>query len=240
MRDLFQGLKGQIDFDVDARERYETRVVSKSRVLDIGGRNSSSRSRRRIALLSRNPHSTIVSSDIVEEYRPDIVDDICHTKIEPNSFDGVYCDAILEHVTEYWRALDNIYDILEEKGEAFLYVPFVYAFHDLMDYHRFTFTEVSRMLRRFSDVRLFMPGKSSGFGFVYWYILSFGTIMRFPAIHRMLAEATNRLLSLALLGLYRLKRRTITREHGNVSFDEFRFYYVYLRLNHGFCAWVRK
>jgi predicted SAM-dependent methyltransferase len=112
----------------------------RNKVLDIGGRNSTSSSGRRLKRLGTNPGTSVVATDILPDYGPDLVDDICDTRIEPRSFDGVYCDAVLEHVTEYWSAIRNIHSILEEGGEAFIYVPFYFQYHDYMDYHRFTVT----------------------------------------------------------------------------------------------------
>ena len=161
MMDLFRGIRDKLDFRLNIAEAYESRVVSKSKVLDIGGRNSSSKSRKRIDLLTKNTCNKIICTDIIVEYRPDLVDDITNTSIKPESFDGVYCDAILEHVTEYWKAVENIYSILQCGGEAFIYVPFCFLFHDKMDYHRFTFTEVARMLERFREVKIFTPSVMS-------------------------------------------------------------------------------
>ena len=48
MQDLFAGLAAQIDFDPGAREKYEALVASSNRVLDVGGRNSASASRKRL------------------------------------------------------------------------------------------------------------------------------------------------------------------------------------------------
>ena len=116
MYNLFRGTQEKIDFRLDCAEEYESRVVSMQSVLDIGGRNSASKSRKRINDLNKNPGNAIVCTDILPEYMPDLVDDIVNTSIKPESFDGVYCDAILEHVTEYWKALDNIYSILRGGG----------------------------------------------------------------------------------------------------------------------------
>jgi len=231
--DVFRGYKAYIDFRLECRDEYETRVASKQRVLDIGGRNNKSRSHARIEQLSQNHNQVIVSTDIVSDYAPDLVDDITKTLIPPESYDGVYCDAILEHVTEYWNAIDNIYNILEPNGEAFIYVPFCYPTHDLMDYHRFTFAEVARMLNRFSDVKVFVTGKASGFVFVFWSLLSFNRIDRFHSLHNLLSIIINGMLKLGARTMY--KRNT----HG-CTFEEYSFYWIYLYINHGFAAWVRK
>jgi len=128
MTDLFRGIRDRIDFQINAVDQYESRVVSKSRVLDIGGRNSSSKSRKRINELNKIPANIIVCTDILAEYKPDIVDDIVNTSIKPESFDGIYCDAILEHVTEYWKAVDNIYSILKRGGKLSYMFHFVFSF----------------------------------------------------------------------------------------------------------------
>ena len=96
MQDLFAGLAAQIDFDPGAREKYEALVASSNRVLDVGGRNSASASRKRLTQLNSNPSNTIVSTDIYDDYEPDIVDDICNSKLPSGSYDGIYCNAILE------------------------------------------------------------------------------------------------------------------------------------------------
>lgn len=227
MTDLFRGIKHKLDFRIKAVDQYESRVVSKIRVLDIGGRNSSSKSRKIINELNKNPNNTIVCTDILAEYKPDIVDDITNTSIKPASFDGIYCDAILEHVTEYWKAVDNIYSILTWGGEAFIYVPFCFQFHDNMDYHRFTFTEVARMLERFREVKIFTPGVNSGYGYVIWSVLTLGQIHKFPRVHTLLTVACNRILNTALYFAYKMKPR-------RYSFRQVSFYYTYLLLNTDF------
>ena len=232
--DLLHGLKDVIDMRIGIRDTYESRVVSKDRVLDIGGRNSHSKSRARILAMSNNSLQKIVSTDIILDYGPDIVDDICNSNIPDGSYDGIYCVAVLEHVVEYKRAIDNIYRILTPTGEIFVYVPFVYPFHDRMDYHRFTFTEVARMLGQFSEVKIFTPGKSSGYGYVLWDIVSFSLIGHFPKIHRWLSSWTNGLLKGMLWIAYHL------RHQRSYSFDVTAFWWIYLRVNHGFCAWARK
>jgi SAM-dependent methyltransferase len=174
------------------------------------------------------------------EYGPDIVDDICNTAIRPHSFDGVYCDAILEHVHEYWKAIDNIYEIVEEGGEAFFYVPFIFHFHDHMDYHRFTFTEVARMLNKFSEIKIFVPGEADGFGWVFWYVVTMTIIGRFGRLHRTLSRVTDLMLKVLLSIVYTVKRKEIQGKYNNISMQEFCYYYTYLFMNHGFCAWVKK
>jgi len=240
MIDLFRGIRDKIDFRLNARKEYEIRVASRNRILDIGGRNRSSRSGEQLNALSKNPDRTVICTDILPDYKPDIVDDICNTAIKPKTFDGVYCDAILEHVEEYWKAVDNIYDVMKEDGEAFFYVPFMFHFHDFTDYHRFTFTEVARMLNRFSDVKIFIPGEYDGFGWVFWYVVTMTTIGKYKRLHQVLGKAINSSLKALLSIVYRVRRNEIQKRYHDISVQDFCYYYVYLFMNHGFCAWARK
>ena len=125
--DLFQGIKNRIDWRINNRIEYETRVASKDTILDIGGRNMQSKSNRRLRQLSTNSKTKIVSTDIIGDYNPDIVDDICNSKIETDSYDSVYCDAILEHVHDNLAAIKNIHRILKPGGELYLR-PFFLVF----------------------------------------------------------------------------------------------------------------
>jgi SAM-dependent methyltransferase len=234
---LFKNTVDKIDFRVGARIEYERRVASKDSVLDIGGRNAMSHSNRTLRELSTNAHTCIVSTDVVPDYAPDLVDDICHTRIASGTFDGVYCAAVLEHVEDYTAAVSNIHEVLKSGGEVFIYVPFFWCFHDLMDYHRFTFTELDRMLRIFREYKLFLPD-GNGYGGVLWQVLTFYQISKFPTLWRALSALVNAAIAVPLSFAYFAAGRS--RAADAISLRQYRFYYTHLRMNHGFCAWARK
>lgn len=240
MLNYFRGIRDKIDTRNNAADEYATRVASKNRVIDIGGKNKFSGSGRKIRLFCKNPNSTLISTDILPEYQPDIVDDICNTSIRYNSFDGIFCEAVLEHVTEYWKAVDNIYSILQKGGEVFISVPFFQPFHGKTDYHRFTFTEVERMLEKFSEVKVFTRGrKLSGYGFVFWQVLTFGQfnsfIRRFPRLGKLFIIMVNSLLKMGLYIAYKYKRK-----ERQVSFEEYSFFFIYLMYTPSVYAWAKK
>jgi SAM-dependent methyltransferase len=235
--DQFQGLRHRIDYRTKARVEYEARVASKDTVLDVGGRNQQSLSNRRLRQLSSNPKTRIISTDIMADYNPDLVDDICHSRLETSSYDAVYCDAILEHVQDYEAAINHIHRILKPGGELFFYAPFFWAFHDRMDYHRFTFAEVDRILSIFNEHKLFLPD-GNGYGGVLWQVLTFYQIGRFTRLFNLLSKCVNTLLAIPLT-----LRFTYERCRGNrrdISLHEYRFYYTHMVINHGFCGWARK
>jgi len=234
---LFKSTADKIDFRVGARIDYERRVASKDRVLDIGGRNAASHSNKTLRALSTNTNTAIVSTDLIADYAPDLVDDICNTQIPSGTFDGVYCAAVLEHVEDYAAAVDNIHKVLKPGGEVFIYVPFFWCVHDLMDYHRFTFTELDRMLRAFREYRLFLPD-GNGYGGVLWQVLTFYQISKFPRLWHALSALVNAAIAVPVTLAYALTRRA--QAASGISLRQYRFYYLHLRMNHGFCAWARK
>ncbi len=236
---VFQGIKDRCDSRINSRIEYETRVASKNAVLDVGGQNQKSRSNKRLRQLSTNPKTRIVSTDIIADYKPDLVDDICNSKIESNSYDGVYCDAILEHVKDYGEAINNIHRILKPGGELFIYVPFIWSFHDKMDYHRFTYAELDRILSVFSENKIFLPDRN-GYGGVLWLVLTLFQITKFPKLWRLLSLCTNAFLSIPLIVIYKFNLDQSNSKKQGISLKEFRFYYTHLSINHGYCGWAVK
>lgn len=241
LQDYYYGVRSVIDFRPDARADYEQRVASKDLVLDVGGKNDQSRSHRRLRELSTNPGTQIVSTDVVTDYEPDLVDDICHSTVAAETYDGIYVDAILEHVEEYWLAVDNIHRILKPGGEVFIFVPFFWQMHDLMDFHRFTISELNRLMEgKFSEYRLFMPSEG-GYGGVLWQMLTLYMIDRFPKLHKILARITNTAL-VPLIALRYLvgPHAPYRQKRTDISFREYRFLCTHIYINQGFCAWARK
>jgi SAM-dependent methyltransferase len=234
--DLFHGLGPLIERDPASREALARRVANRDTVLDVGGRNGDSRSARWIRSLCTNPATRITCTDVGSDYGPDLVDDISDSRIPSASFDGVFCVSILEHVADYRAALAHMDRILKPGGEIILYVPFCWPFHDRSDHHRFTFTEVARFMAGYEEFRLCLPD-DTGYGGVVWQVLTFFQIHRLPVVWRVLAALTNAVLLLPLSLAYLAGRRGRWR---GVSWADFRFYFIYLHLSHGFWAWGRK
>jgi SAM-dependent methyltransferase len=235
--DLFHGLRPVMDPRLNVREEYERRIASRATVLDIGGRNQNSRSARRLRSLSGNPDTKITCTDIIDEYQPDLVDDITDSKIPDASFDAIYCDAILEHVKDYWTATHHLHRILKPGGEIFIYVPFCWCFHDRMDFHRFTFTEVARLVEGYSERRLFVSDPN-GYGGVLTLMLTLFQLQRFPGLWKAASWLVNLVLTIPLWCWYRAER---LRGHWpETSWREFRFYFLHLFVSHGVCVWAKK
>src|SRR3972149_916335 len=93
------------------------------KVLDIG-----KSSRLRYAFF-KSGQTVTLDINQYDDY-PDVVDDICNIqKVSADSFDGIVCLAVLEHVYDPHAAINNLHAVLRSGGHLFLYVPFLYRYH---------------------------------------------------------------------------------------------------------------
>ena len=91
------------------------------------------------------------------KWKPDIISDICNSKLPDNSFDLIIMTETLEHIWDYKKALSEIGRI--SKQYAIIDCPFQYSFHcDIIrgdnrhwsewdDYWRFTPAAFNKILK---------------------------------------------------------------------------------------------
>ena len=96
--------------------------------------------------------------DPVPDYKPDIVGDIHQMPFEENSLEAIICLAVLEHVRNPLKAMDEMYRTLRPGGKLLLYVPFLYYYHAYPgyygDYWRFTTDSLEMMAEPFTKHEL--------------------------------------------------------------------------------------
>jgi SAM-dependent methyltransferase len=144
-----------IDHNEDFRERIVKFIDVNDEVLDIGksSRNYFNKINcKRIITLDMNQF---------EDY-PDIVFDLCDNLNDDlvEKFDKIICIAILEHVYNPFKAVENLKKILKPGGVIYGYVPYLYKYHapeDLFfqDYFRFSKDALSYLFKDFSELTLF-------------------------------------------------------------------------------------
>ncbi len=144
-------IKNQKDF----REQILKNIDKDDNVLDIGKG-------------MRDKFDKIINKSIetldvnhFEDY-PDIVFDLCDDLDESlkSKYDKIICLAILEHVYDPFKAVNNIRNMLKKNGVVFGYVPFLYQYHapnnlKFQDYFRFTKDGLSYMFKDFSSIEIF-------------------------------------------------------------------------------------
>lgn len=83
------------------------------------------------------PRADFVCTNIARDY--DEYLDITDMKdVADNSQDGYVCVAVLEHVADFQSAINEIHRTLKIGGQLLVVVPFVFSYHDEVDYWRFS------------------------------------------------------------------------------------------------------
>jgi len=79
--------------------------------------------------------------DISETEQTDIIADAHKLPFADKSFDIVICQAVLEHVRNSGRVLEEIYRILKPEGITYVSIPFIQPYHSSpSDFRRFSLT----------------------------------------------------------------------------------------------------
>lgn len=88
--------------------------------------------------------------DVIAKFEPDIVADICDTKLPDSSWDIIILSNTLEHVFTYEKALKECARILKPNGYLIVDCPFVYPYHasepEFGDYWRISPTAMEKLL----------------------------------------------------------------------------------------------
>lgn len=96
--------------------------------------------------------------DPVDTYHPDIVGDIHQMPFENNTLDAIICIAVLEHVYDPIRAVEEMYRTLKPGGKLYVYMPFLYCYHAQPgyygDYWRITEDGARHTFRKFSKLEV--------------------------------------------------------------------------------------
>lgn len=86
----------------------------------------------------------------------DVKADICNLPFQDNSFDIVFCNHVLEHITDDTKALQEIYRILKPKAWAILQVPIQYQRQKTYEDHTITTPqERAKHFGQYDHVRIY-------------------------------------------------------------------------------------
>lgn len=144
-------------------EKVKKIFSEKETVIDIGGglRVDSHKQNRLVEnswikeLITKVDYKIL---DKVGDYSPDIVGDIHDLPFEDSSVDAIICIAVLEHVEEPQKAVQEIHRVLKPGGYCYIYAPFLFYYHPMHgyygDFYRFTIEGMQYMTRDFSHVEI--------------------------------------------------------------------------------------
>ena len=151
-------LKNQKDF----RDLILSNIQKGDTVLDLG-----KGMREKFNMINCSKLETLDVNEY-DDY-PDIICDLCGEINDDikNRYDKIICLAVLEHVYNPFKAIENITKLLKDGGKVYGMVPYLYHYHapnDLkfQDYFRFSKDALSYLFKDFKEVELYpIRGKLS-------------------------------------------------------------------------------
>ena len=151
-------LKNQKDF----RDLILSNIQEGDTVLDLG-----KGMREKFNMINCSKLETLDVNEY-DDY-PDIICDLCGEINDDlkNRYDKIICLAVLEHVYNPFKAIENITKLLKDGGKVYGMVPYLYHYHapdDLkfQDYFRFSKDALSYLFKDFKEVELYpIRGKLS-------------------------------------------------------------------------------
>ncbi len=150
----------------DFRKYILSKISSEQKILDIG------KSMREFNEKLKNDKLDTLDINQFKNY-PNIQADICEKNLDKSfqtKYDVIICLAVLEHCYNPFEAINNIYNLLEDGGVLYGYVPFLFNYHapkDLkfFDFFRFSKDGICYLLKDFKDIEIFpVRGKVSTLG----------------------------------------------------------------------------
>ena len=139
----------------DFTDQILAEINSNDVVLDIGKTMG-----KKYDLINSKIKQTLDMNDFGDY--PDIVFDLCSDMNEEiyEKYDKVICLAILEHVYNPFKAVENLTKMLKKDGTLYGYVPYLYHYHahknlKFQDYFRFSKDALIYLFKDFDNLELY-------------------------------------------------------------------------------------
>jgi SAM-dependent methyltransferase len=126
--------------------------------------------------LFAHPEIRLVETDVKLNQRIALACDAHELPFDDASFDGAICQAVLEHVLDPYRCVQEIHRVLKQGGVVYAETPFMQQVHGgRYDFTRFTDLGHRRLFRHFEQVdrgAVCGPGMALAWALQY-FLLSF-------------------------------------------------------------------
>ena len=163
------------------------RKKEKPKVLVIGGRILGVGMKEFI----KNNTFDVVETDVAFGPRTRLICDSHDIPFGENSFDCIITQAVLEHVIDPFRCVDEMFRILKPDGLVYAVAPFMKQVHNgQYDFYRFSDMGYRRLFRRFKEIERGLnggPGQALAWSLLYFF-RSFGRKRWSRAILRTVAS----------------------------------------------------
>jgi SAM-dependent methyltransferase len=143
--------------------------------------------------LLRMPGIEIVETDVAHGPRTALICDGHDLPFQSEAFDAVIVQAVLEHVLDPARCVNEIYRVLNRGGLVYAEIPFAQQVHARQyDFTRFTHLGLRRLFRKFEELESGAtcgPGMALAWSYNY-FLLSFARSQRIRAFLTLVARFT--------------------------------------------------
>ena len=130
-----------------------------------------------IDFLYKNQSFEIIGMDVSFAPKTKLIADGHDIPFEDNTFDCVIIQAVLEHVLDPVRCVDEIHRVLKMTGIVYSETPFIQQVHmQQYDFTRFTYLGHRRLFRKFIEIEhepLMGPGTALAWSYTH-FLRSFG------------------------------------------------------------------
>jgi SAM-dependent methyltransferase/uncharacterized protein YbaR (Trm112 family) len=165
-------------------------VAPAPRVLVIGG----SILGQGMEALTTNPAIQFVATDVSFGPFTSLICDAHDIPFADETFDGVIVQAVLEHVVDPRRCVEEIRRVLKNRGVVYAETPFMQQVHmGRYDFTRFTHSGHRRLFRDFDEIAsgpVCGPGMALAWSYQYFF-LSFTTSKALRAVVRAFTALTS-------------------------------------------------
>jgi SAM-dependent methyltransferase len=127
-------------------------------------------------VLTANPCFEFVATDVSHGPLTALICDVHDIPFDDETFDGVIVQAVLEHVVDPHRSVEEIHRVLKTRGFIYAETPFMEQVHmGRYDFTRFTHSGHRRLFRQFDEIAsgpVCGPGMALAWSYQY-FLLSF-------------------------------------------------------------------
>lgn len=191
---LFQALTPSISKNYVAEQNIKRlqkllRQIRSPKILVIGG----SIIGQGMEALLNDPRIQCIETDVSMSERVHAICDAHQLPFKNACFDAVIAQAVLEHVTDPQRVVEELHRVVKPKGYIYAETPFMQPVHGkAYDFTRFTFLGHRRLFRAFEEIDMGAccgPGMSLAWS--WWYFLrSFSASLWWHRISRFVSGWT--------------------------------------------------
>ena len=156
LKDVLKRFIPGLSLNVVGRDNFRTytdlilKMATHPKVLVVGGKNEGEGFD---VLVSSAPPIELAETDVVFGPRTMLICDSHDLPFQSGFFDGVVVQAVLEHVVDPFRCVEEIYRVLRPEGLIYAETPFIQQVHEgRFDFTRFTHLGHRHLFRRFKEV----------------------------------------------------------------------------------------